>query len=176
LEGEPKQKRTVEGDLGVYVNRKLVYQHMKKGELEKNLQLTSEKVMELMDHEPFIPISQEGKLMSSFLLKTCIEEALDRHVGDMKRVFTTNGLKVIPDGKDLSNVKAIFFTGGALIYDPMSKSYLESYLKKQTTKLIPSLDTKIYIDHDYIFASLGVLSRVYKEQTKILLKQTLREV
>ena len=30
LEGEPRQKRTVEGDLGVYVNRKLVYGHMKK--------------------------------------------------------------------------------------------------------------------------------------------------
>ncbi len=176
LEGEPKQKRTVEGDLGVYVNRKLVYQYMKHHELEKALKLTSEDVTKLIENEPFIPQSEKGKLMSSHLLKTCIEQALDRHIGDMKRVFTTNGLKVIPDGKDLSNVKAIFLTGGALIHDPKSKDYIQSYLKKQTTKLTPSLDAKIYIDNDYIFASLGVLSRVYKEQAKILIKHTMREV
>ena len=176
LEGEPRQKRTVEGDLGVYVNRKLVYGHMRKGELEKVLQMKENEVQELMEKEPFIPTSEKGKLMTSALLKTCISEALDRHVGDLKRVFTTNGLKVIPDGKDLSNVKAIFITGGALIFDPKSKTYIQTYLKKQTTKLIPSIETKIYMDHEYIFASLGVLSRVYKEQAKILLKQTMREV
>ena len=176
LEGEPRQKRTVEGDLGVYVNRKLVYGHMRKGELEKVLQMKENEVQELMEKEPFIPTSEKGKLMTSALLKTCISEAFDRHVGDLKRVFTTNGLKVIPDGKDLSNVKAIFITGGALIFDPKSKTYIQSYLKKQTTKLIPSIETKIYMDHEYIFASLGVLSRVYKEQAKILLKQTMREV
>ena len=99
-------------------------------------------VQELMEKEPFIPTSEKGKLMTSALLKTCISEALDRHVGDLKRVFTTNGLKVIPDGKDLSNVKAIFITGGALIFDPKSKTYIQSYLKKQTTKLIPSIETK----------------------------------
>lgn len=176
LEGEPRQKRTVEGDLGVYVNRKLVYGHMKKDELEKILHMKENEVQELMEIEPFIPTSEKGKLMTSALLKTCISEAFDRHVGDLKRVFTTNGLKVIPDGKDLSNVKAIFITGGALIFDPKSKTYIQSYLKKQTTKLIPSIETKIYMDHEYIFASLGVLSRVYKEQAKILLKQTMREV
>lgn len=176
LEGEPRQKRTVEGDLGVYVNRKLVYGHMKKDELEKILHMKENEVQELMEKEPFIPTSEKGKLMTSALLKTCISEAFDRHVGDLKRVFTTNGLKVIPDGKDLSNVKAIFITGGALIFDPKSKTYIQSYLKKQTTKLIPSIETKIYMDHEYIFASLGVLSRVYKEQAKILLKQTMREV
>lgn len=176
LEGEPRQKRTVEGDLGVYVNRKLVYGHMKKDELEKILHMKENEVQELMEIEPFIPTSEKGKLMTSALLKTCISEAFDRHVGDLKRVFTTNGLKVIPDGKDLSNVKAIFITGGALIFDSKSKTYIQSYLKKQTTKLIPSIETKIYMDHEYIFASLGVLSRVYKEQAKILLKQTMREV
>lgn len=176
LEGEPRQKRTVEGDLGVYINRKLVYGHMKKGELEKVLKMSDKEVLELMEKEPFIPNSELGKLMASQLLKTCISEALDRHIGDLKRVFTTNGLKVIPDGKDLSNIKAIFMTGGALIHDSMSKAYIQAYLRKQTTKLIPSIETKIYVDHEYIFASLGVLSRVYKEQAKILLKQTMKEV
>lgn len=176
LEGEPKQKRTVEGDLGVYINRKRVYHHIKKNQLEKTLGLSSEEVMNLIENEPFIPITEKGKQLSSYLLKTCIEQAMDRHVGDLKRVFTTNGMKVIPDGKDLSNVKAIFFTGGALIYDDQSKTYILDYLKKQTTKLIPSTDVKIYVDHEYIFASIGVLSRVYKDQARILLKQTMKEV
>ena len=109
------------------------------------------------------------------MLKHCISEALDRHVGDLKRVFTTNGLKVIPDGKDLSNVKALFLSPVVHSFS-IQRVIFKSYLKKQTTKLIPSIETKIYMDHEYIFASLGVLSRVYKEQAKILLKQTMREV
>lgn len=176
LEGEPKMKRTVEGDLGVYVNRMTVYQHMKRGSLEKILGINTEEVFELFSKEPYIPTSKLGMLMQEELLKTCIEEALNRHIGDLKRVFTTNGVKVIPDGKDLSNVKAIFLTGGALIHDEKSVKYIKDYLRKQTTKLIPSEDVRIFVDHEYIFASLGVLARHEPEIIEQLIKKTLQEV
>lgn len=173
-DGEPIFKRTVEGDLGVFINRKAVYQTFKKDHLEQLLAMSSEDIIEHINHEPFIPSTIEGKKLIDQLTKQCVHQALNRHIGDMKRVFTTNGYKVIPEGKDLSLVKAIFLTGGALLYHEDPKSVIFSYLDKEKTKLIPDQKVQIFKDEDYIFASIGVISRKYKEQAKILLKQTIR--
>jgi uncharacterized protein (TIGR01319 family) len=174
-EGEPRFKRTVEGDLGIYVNRSLVRHSFKKGELERSLHLSSIEIENLILNEPFIPITEQGKQLMDMMTRQCVHLALDRHIGDLRRVFTTNGMKVIPDGKDTSLVKSIFLTGGALIYASNPKKIIEDYLMKQQTKLIPDQHAKIYIDHDYIFASIGVFSLKYPNQAKELLKKTIRD-
>ena len=174
-EGEPRFKRTVEGDLGVYVNRSLVHHSFKKGELEHALNLSQEEIQQMILDEPFIPITENGKKMIDLMTRQCVHLALDRHIGDLRRVFTTNGMKVIPDGKDASLVKSIFLTGGALLYATNPEKMVQDYLMKQSTKLIPDQHAKIYLDHEYIFASIGVLSLKYPEQAKILLKKTIRD-
>ena len=176
LEGMPKAKRTVEGDLGIYVNIRQVYTHFKKNELEQLLELDEQSLLKLMDEEPFIPQSTKGKALSKALLKKCVEEALDRHIGDLKRVFTTNGIKVIPEGKDCTNVKAIFLTGGALIHHEESSDFVRKYLEKQTTKLTPNSKVKIYKDKAYLFSALGVLSFYHKDKVKAFLKTILEAV
>ena len=173
-DGEPRFKRTVEGDLGVYINRRLVIDTFKHSELERLMDLDKDKLFKLAQDEPYIPISEEGKNLVYHLTKQCVELALDRHIGDLKRVFTTNGMKVIPDGKDTSLVKAIFYTGGALLNYPEPEKLIRDYISKKTTKLVPDQSVKVYIDHDYIFASIGVLSQKYPEQAKILLKKSIR--
>jgi uncharacterized protein (TIGR01319 family) len=173
LEGEPKEKRTVEGDLGVYINRMQVKDFLK---LDKKYNLTNNELEEILKNEPYIPKSEIYKAIQKDLIKACINESLNRHIGDLKQVYTTNGLKVIPEGKDLTNVKSIFLTGGALINDIDSGDYIRTYLKNQTTKLSPSSNTKIFIDKDYIFASLGVLSRYHKKEAIELIKTHIKEV
>ncbi|PKK97558.1 MAG: DNA mismatch repair protein MutL, partial [Tenericutes bacterium HGW-Tenericutes-3] len=54
-EGEPRFKRTVEGDLGVYINRRLVMKTFKQGELESLMHLTLDEIENIADREPFIP-------------------------------------------------------------------------------------------------------------------------
>lgn len=174
LEGEPYQKRTVEGDLGVYINRSLVLDTFKDLEIKQRFGMNKEAVLNVLKSEPFIPGTDLGKKMIDGLTERCVELAIDRHVGDLKKVFTINGYKVIPEGKDCTQVRAICLTGGALLYANESEQILRRYLNKQQTRLVPDVHTPIYKDHDYIFASLGVLSRVYPEQAKILLKKTLR--
>lgn len=173
-DGKPRFKRTVEGDLGVYINRLHVINTFRTKELENLMKLSMEAIIELAKNEPFIPESKEGQLLFEVLTKQCVHLALDRHIGDLKRVFTTNGMKVIPEGKDTTQVKAIFYTGGALLYSNQKDQIIRDYLSKSTTKLIPDVNTKVYYDHDYIFASLGVLSQKYREQAKKLIKQSIR--
>ncbi len=174
-DGEPRFKRTVEGDLGVFINRLHVLKTFKSGEIERITGMTYDHVLHVMEEEPFIPKTEFGKQVIDLLTRQCVFQALDRHIGDMKRVFTTNGFKVIPDGKDVTQVKAIFLTGGALLYANNPKQMVKDYLLKQQTKLIPDPSTNVYIDYDYIFASLGVLSHKYPEQAKELLLKSIRK-
>lgn len=176
LEGEPIMKRTVEGDLGVYINRDRVFETYRKEDLKRYFPYDVSTLEHIIKHEPFIPISEEGKIVIDILTHRCVELALDRHIGDLKRVFTTNGYKVIPQGKDVREVKAIFLTGGALLYRDNNVAMLKDYLKSHPTKLVPDCEVSIYQDEHYIFASLGVLSRIYPDETKILLKETMMKV
>ncbi|MDX9808500.1 MAG: glutamate mutase L, partial [Acholeplasma sp.] len=132
-DGEPRFKRTVEGDLGVFINRKEVINTFKPHEIERLMNMKKEDILKLAFDEPFIPQTPNGIKLFNILTKQCVHQALDRHIGDLKRVFTTNGMKVIPDGKDTSQVKAIFYTGGALLNADNKIEIIHSYLEKSST-------------------------------------------
>lgn len=176
LEGQPLMKRSVEGDLGVYINRISVLKTYKESEINRVFGRSKEEIISILQQEPFIPQTQEGQEIIDHLTERCVELALDRHVGDLKRIFTTNGYQVIPEGKDTTQVKAIFLTGGALRYANHPVQMIRRYLSRQKTKLIPDVKTPIYLDEHYIFASLGVLSRIYPDQTKKLIHQTMKRL
>lgn len=168
-EGEPRFKRTVEGDLGVYVNRKNVLSLTNKQVISSKLDLDYQEIIDIINKEPFIPKTKKGKKAIDYLIKECVFQALDRHIGDIKRVFTTNGYKVIPEGRDVSQVKTIFLTGGALKSIDNPEIIIKEYINKNKTKLVFGQEVKIYLDKDYIFASAGVLSHKYPEKAKELL-------
>lgn len=174
LEGEPRMKRTVEGDLGVYVNRLHVMDSFKTGELERLMDMKVEDIRKLMHEEPFIPVTEPGRKLIRLLTRQCVYQAMDRHLGDLRRVFTSSGVKIIPDGKDATQVKMIILTGGALLNEPEAKNIVKTYLERSHTKLAPDPSIPVLLDHDYIFASIGVLSHHHPEAARTLLKQTLR--
>ncbi|MCK9235299.1 MAG: glutamate mutase L [Acholeplasmataceae bacterium] len=176
LEGEPISKRTVEGDLGVYVNRESALIQMSKYGYQKNVPLSEAESKALLETEPFIPTTEKGKELIQQLAVSCAKIAVDRHAGDLRRIYTTSGMKVIPEGKDLSLVQTVYLTGGALNNNPMIKEALKMHFKNTTTKLLPRPNVNIVFDKDYLFASLGVLSIEYKEEVKTFLNQYLKEV
>jgi uncharacterized protein (TIGR01319 family) len=115
LEGEPLQKRTVEGDLGVFINHENVIKLFDDGELEELLDISSKELEEILQHYTYMPTTQNERNLVFELAKKCTHKALDRHVGDFRRVFTSSGQRIIPEGKDLTRVEYIVLTGGALI-------------------------------------------------------------
>jgi uncharacterized protein (TIGR01319 family) len=173
-EGEPLQKRTVEGDLGVFINHENVLKLFKKNELLDKISLNSEELDEILSHYNYIPKTLGEREVVFELTRKCTTLGLDRHVGDLKRVFTTSGQKIIPEGKDLTQVENIVLTGGALINLEGTEDIVREYIVKNPTKLVPNKNVKIYKDHDYIMASVGVLSLKYPEIAFKLLKKSLR--
>ncbi len=173
-EGEPLSKRTVEGDLGVFINFKNVVKMYEKSDLLDRISITESELQHLLDNYSYIPVSNHQFRLVYELTKKCTYLALDRHVGDLKRVFTSSGQKIIPEGKDLTQVDHIVLTGGALVNLPKTEQIVRDYLSKHPTKLLPNKNVPIHKDHDYIMASVGVLSLKYPEIAVKLLMKSLR--
>lgn len=164
---EPKAKRTVEGDIGVYVNRENVISLLHDYELEGKTR------KEIEDFIKPIPATEEERHWSRALTQKAVNVAVDRHVGYIKRVFGS-GRKFSAYGKDLSMVKYIIGTGGALTRLGEGVEILESIKDvKGDITMRPTQEAKVLIDNMYIMACAGVLSRENKEAAMELLKTSL---
>lgn len=171
VEPEPIAKRTVEGDLGVYINKKNVAEMVKIERLTKELEMSSEEIEEFINSDIAIPESEKHKRFIERLTKEAVIVSINRHAGGYRTYFSGKS-QTLAFGKDLTAVKWIIGTGGALTRLPAREKILsEIALSNKGDKLLPTAEAKILIDNDYIMASLGVLSSLYKEASvKLLLK------
>ena len=173
---EPRAKRTVEGDLGVYVNMNNIVEAIGKDNLSKDLDISLEELETLIDNHMPIPETKLEKQFVEILSSYATITAMHRHSGKLKHLYGPSGKKTIAEGKDLTQVKYIIATGGALTRLPNRKMILEEIaLSNRGTDLLPSEEAKILIDNDYIMASLGVMSKKYPEQALRLLENSLKE-
>lgn len=165
---EPKAKRTVEGDLGVYVNSKNVI------ELLNLKDLKAHDIETIKNNIVPIPEKDIERSCSEVLCKKASEIAMARHCGYIKRVFVGKN-SLVAYGKDLSQVKYIIGTGGALSRLPKGREILRSlrYEGKEVS-MMPTLESDILIDTDYIMACAGVLSKENKEFALKLLKKSIK--
>lgn len=171
---EPISKRTVEGDLGVYVNVKNVIELVTKKELCKKIGIPVEELDKLISHHKPIPKTDLEKQFVEELTSVACDIAIERHAGSLIDLFSTAGLKKVAQGKDLSKVKYVIGTGGALTKLPNGVDILSKMVNEyKGVKMLPRPGVNILIDYHYIMASLGVLSKNHKEDSIELLKQTL---
>lgn len=171
VEPEPVAKRTVEGDLGVFVNKENVAKMIKIDRLAKELNMEMKDVEEFIKSDIAIPVTEEHKRFVERLTKEAVLVSINRHAGGYRTYFGGK-TKTLAFGKDLTAVKWIVGTGGALTRLPAREEILKEIgLNNKGDKLLPTPEAKILIDNDYIMASLGVLSSLYKEASiKLLLK------
>lgn len=172
LQPEPEAKRTVEGDLGLYINRYNIFKLMDKDILSHTMSMNYEELVKLIDHLPPVPRTEEEKCLVGHLSHKALEVAMGRHAGKIRKVYTLNGKTTMAEGKDLTEVKHIIGTGGSLTKLQLSRNFLDSVFQQPWPhQLMPKNVENYFIDHDYIMASIGVLSMFYPESAlKLLLK------
>jgi uncharacterized protein (TIGR01319 family) len=172
---EPVAKRTVEGDLGVYINMQNIVELIGKETLQKNLDLSEEALNAIINHHVPIPKTDEQIKFVERLTKEAIILSAHRHAGGFRTLYGGGGKKTYAEGKDLTSIKYIVGTGGACTRLPNRVTLLKEITKNLLgDKLLPNSETQILIDNDYIMASLGVLSKEHQESALILLKKSLR--
>ncbi len=167
---EPFAKRTVEGDLGVFVNIPYIIEKIEGEELFKRFE-NAEKL--IINAKP-IPETDEEIAFIEYLTEVAIKNATSRHAGRLVDFYSTSGKKVVATGKDLTAVKYIIGTGGALTRLPNGRNIMKQILENEKSmSLAPRQGAKVLLDNDYIMASIGVLSEKYPKQALILLKKSL---
>ncbi len=170
---EPKAKRTVEGDLGVYVNMKNIVELI--GEEKLKEELPDVDVKKVMESYKAIPKDDEERTFVERLTKEAVIRSVERHAGQIRYIYGPSGRSTVAEGKDLTQVKYIIGTGGALTRLPHRVEIMEEIAQHNETGLLlfPSESARILVDNDYIIASLGVLSKKYREGTIKLLQKSL---
>lgn len=173
---EPKAKRTVEGDLGVYVNRMKVIESIGEEKLrqecEETLHIDLDKTLETY---VAIPKTEDEFKLVERLTKEAVLRAVERHAGQIRYVYGPSGRQTLAEGKDLTQIKYIVGTGGALTRLPHRVDIMKLIPQDNETgmKLYPSDAVQILVDNDYIMASLGVLSKTHREGAIKLLAKSL---
>jgi len=171
---EPFNRRTVEGDLGLYVNAHHLIEQIGEAKLKNELGIDVAAVMEA--YEP-IPQTPEQLKLTTWL---CLEAgliAIDRHAGKLRHYYTPQGRATAAEGKDLSQIRTLIGTGGALTRLPERERILRSLAdcNAGNAMLYPKPGAiRIAFDERYVMASLGVLAKTRPGAAKALLKNMLR--
>ncbi|HWS30488.1 MAG TPA: GlmL-related ornithine degradation protein [Clostridia bacterium] len=170
---EPFAKRTVEGDLGLYVNAKNLVEMLGADALSRELKLD---INEVMTHYEPIPKTEAQLKLTERLCLEAGRTAISRHAGQLRYIYTPSGRKTLAEGKDLTAVKYIVGTGGALTRLPEHEKLLRALadLNKTGMLLFPKPgELKLLTDNHYTMASLGALSKRYGGEALLLMKQSL---
>lgn len=169
---EPKAKRTVEGDLGVYLNAWNIIELIGKNTLEAELSLDINNVMAGYTGVP--KNAAEAALVERLTIEAA-QKAVERHAGRLRTFFGPSGRAAVAEGKDLTAIKFIIGTGGAFARLTRRKELILRSLPANITGelLLPKGNIQFLTDNDYLMASTGVLRRTNNNASLKLLKNSL---
>ncbi len=169
---EPLFLRTVEGDLGVYVNARHLVDQIGADTLRGELNIDVEQVM--ASYAP-IPETKEQGLLTERLALEAAMTALRRHAGTLRGIYLPGGRKLVAEGKDLTGLQHLIATGGALTRLP-GRAAIMTALRDMNASgkwLYPNPgEIALHTDCHYIMASIGVLSRRYKDAAVQLMQRS----
>jgi hypothetical protein len=112
--------------------------------------------------------------MAEELAASAALQALCRHVGKYRSLYGPEGKKDVAEGKDLTALKYIIATGGALTRLPGRERILRDVIGKlPLNSLSPPKNVAFGFDNHYIMASLGALSTRFPEAAVRLLKESI---
>ncbi len=155
VEPEPHAKRSVEGDLGVFVNAHNIIEM--EGDTGWEARLGDLQAL---------PSTAQQKALTRWLCARAVEIAIRRHAGVVADLYTPTGKKQIVKGKDLTAVRWVVGTGGALTRVEGGADILRGVCTGAGKYLLPPPEARILMDRDYLFSALGTLAQAYPEDVK----------
>ncbi|MBU1239073.1 glutamate mutase L [Myxococcota bacterium] len=171
---EPRIKRSVEGDMGMRVSARSLYENLEKELSLGNLKLEAIPVDlgelrawcdRVAADTALLPRDDASAALDSFLAASCLWTAVARHSGRLERVWTTSGRIPVQHGKDLRQVPRMVLTGG------WPAALGSENLWANTTSIFPAFqgeqqllvpeNPEIFIDKTYTWPLLAALVADY---------------
>lgn len=124
----------------------------------------------------YIPRERELQL-DTVLAKAATEVAVKRHVGRIETVYGPMGASYVQYGKDLTEVKYIIGTGGALVHSENPGEILaKGTYDHNCPEILAPISPEFLVDSQYLLSSIGLLSEVDEVLALKLAKRSLQSV
>ena len=180
---EPFAKRTVEGDIGMRYSLGPMLEAIAESGIQQFYDSYGLQESDVNTWLTICTATPETIPTSKHSAYTKIEHALAceairisaaRHVGSYERIYTPLGETVVQTGKDLTGVKYVIGTGGAIINAATPYNILQTaiYNPKDTNLLKPQ-SPQLLLDKDYCLAAMGLLSRSFPGLALKMMKKRL---
>lgn len=176
---EPFIKRTVEGDIGMRYSVGGIIDEVGIEDIAQISNLSEQRVREIIEYIKLnpqtLPNEKNIENLDFALAAKAVEIAITRHCGKKEKIYTSNGIAYLQKGKDLTHVKKIILTGGALINLPCLDNILEyvCFNEKSQESMRPK-DAEILLDKKYILQAMGLLSKSYPKVAIRIMKKELK--
>lgn len=176
---EDYSKRTVEGDIGMRYSIQGIVDANSIEEVAQLSGLSVERCKELIKdlsvHTGKVPKDAETVALDYALASLAISTAVTRHSGRLQEYYTPIGVSYLQTGKDLTGVKKLIVTGGAIIHTEKTKEIASHafYSAKDPMSLKPK-EAEILVDRSYILAAMGLLSTDYPDIALRIMKRELK--
>ena len=175
---EPFSKRTVEGDIGIRYGAKGIVDVVGLDRLSALSSLPVKTVQAYVDHVTAcpntLPTAPEERALDYALASAAVETAMTRHAGKVEQFFTPMGVAYAQTGKDLTSVKTLIMTGGAIIHAANTADIAGHalYSELQPASLRPK-NVSVLKDKEYILSAMGLLSEEYPDIALTIMKKEL---
>ena len=177
---EEYAKRTVEGDIGM---RYSIHGIVDAGGISLVSELSGideDRCKELIEHLSIhtdeVPGNEEMERLDFALASIAIETAVKRHVGRLEEHYSPIGISYMQVGKDLTPVKYVIVTGGALIHTKRTAAIAaHAYYDPADAFTLKPREAEVLVDRKYILAAMGLLSTVYPDTALRIMKRELKK-
>lgn len=183
---ESRVSRTVEGDLGIRYNARTIFDFTGAGRLrllagqpdDAGSPCDPDEYTRLLSKTvEYVPQNQAESMMDIALAASAVGIASERHAGTLKTEFTAIGEVNIQYGKNLFDVKNIVGTGGIFRYGAKPETVLSAALfSEQAPWSLKPRAPKAYLDADYLFYAMGLLSQEHPDAALRIMKKHLKPV
>lgn len=176
---EPYIKRTVEGDIGMRYSIGGIIDEVGIDNIAQIADLSTNRVKEIIEflkiNPGTLPDKKDIEKLDFALAAKAVEIATIRHCGKREKIYTSNGIAYLQKGKDLTDVKKIILTGGALINLPCAGNILEyaCFNENKQESMRPKM-AEILLDEKYILQAMGLLSKSYPKVAIRIMKKELK--
>ena len=176
---EEYAKRTVEGDIGMRYSIHGIVDAAGIDRVSELSGLDEDRCRELVDylsvHTDVVPgDDDELERLDYALASLAIETAVTRHAGRLEQFYSPMGISYMQTGKDLTAVKIVIVTGGALIHTKRTGAIAAhaQFSPLDAMSLKPK-EAEVLVDRKYILAAMGLLSTVYPDTALRIMKREL---
>lgn len=177
---EEYAKRTVEGDIGMRYSIHGIVDAAGIHRVSELSGLDEDRCKELIEylsvHTDVVPSGEDDELekLDYALASLAIETAVTRHAGRLEQFYSPMGISYMQTGKDLTAVKTVIVTGGALIHTKRTAAIAShaQFSPLDAMSLKPK-EAEVLVDRKYILAAMGLLSTVYPDTALRIMKREL---